>query len=271
MADVHVVIYFNQLSQRARRYASAYQNYFNAQSDSTMVTVLASTASRNHDVNRLKEVCAKADECIVIGGDGSVNIVANAVALTAVAVTVIPLGTGNDFARSHRLKGWRWRMNTATERKLESLGRAHTTYFVNHVGTGLSVDLMRLQPQWLKQSAGRLSYSLALLRYLFGRDGHRSRLRHHDHWDDGQIVALGECIGGGIPVNPRANRAAHVLTRIGIPKMGRWQQTKALLQVLRGHIESTAELEYEHGDKFTVGDNEHLIELDGDCFFYGPV
>ncbi|WP_417665131.1 diacylglycerol/lipid kinase family protein [Pseudidiomarina sp.] len=270
-----IVIYFNALSSRARRFARHYEAYFEAyflsQQNAGSVVVLPSSASRHHDIGLLREACQTASECVVIGGDGSVNIVANVVVKTSVKLTVIPVGTGNDFARDHGLCNWRWRMRKPITTSKECLGVANTCYFVNHVGTGLSVDLMHLQPAWLKQSAGRLSYSIALLRYLFGSFNHRSRVHHEQHWDDGQIVALGRYIGGGIPVHPNANRGKGVMARIGIPQMQRWAQLKALLRVMQNKVEQTPALEFSTGKQFSIGDSEHPVELDGDIHFQGPV
>ncbi|GAB3293350.1 diacylglycerol/lipid kinase family protein [Pseudidiomarina andamanensis] len=271
-----VVIYYNQLSGRARRLAGRYQLFFeNAVAD---VTLLPSSASSVRDQTQLIQVCEGAHECVVIGGDGSINIVVNALIQAnlqaQVAMTVIPVGTGNDFARDHGLKRWNWRMNanitTLTEAVCHVQSEGLSRYFVNHVGTGLSVDLMRLQQHWLKQSAGRLSYLIALARYLFGSMTSRSRIRRGKYWDDGQFVALGRYIGGGFLVHPHADRTDAMLARIRVPKMPRWRQTKALLNVLKGRIETTAAIEFERGKQFQIGDSEHALELDGDIYFHGP-
>lgn len=270
MAKCTVVIYYNALSRRAQRYASVYTDYLMSQN--TVVTI-ASSASRNTDIQRLREQCAHAVECVAIGGDGSVNIVANVIANTATALSVIPVGTGNDFAASQGITSWRWRLTTAVVRQTQSLGLVQPAnmYFVNHVGSGLSVDLMRLQPSWLKRTFGKLSYTVALLRYLFGRSALRSRIRHAQHWDDGQIVALGRCIGGGIRVFPEATRQNAELAWVGVPKMPRLQQMKALAQVWRGRIQQADAIEFEVAKQFTLGDAEHRVELDGDIYFHGPV
>lgn len=271
MADADVVIYYNALCRSAKRYANRYAMYFGEQQQT--VTVIASSASRHHDIERLQRHCAQAAECLVIGGDGSVNIAANVLAHSTTALTVIPLGTGNDFARSQHLHHWRWRLQQPVRHQRQSLGciMPNRIYFVNHVGVGLSVDLMRLQPRWFKHIAGKLSYTFALLRYLLGHERHRSRIRHKTHWDDGQIIALGRCIGGGIPVHPRADRVQGTLAYIGIPKLPRITQYRALWRVLRGKITDVTELEYYEGTEFTLGDAEHIFEIDGDTYFHGPV
>lgn len=270
-----VVIYYNALCRSAKRYAVAYERFFNDQQQP--VTTIASSASRHRDIKQLQQHCKHATECVVIGGDGSINIAANVLAHTATALSAIPMGTGNDFAYSQGLTHWRWRIRGNFMQQTQTIGlvkpanpKFANQYFVNHVGCGLSVDLMALQPRWLKQSVGKLSYSIALLRYLFSREALRSRIRHEQHWDDGQIVALGRCIGGGIAVYPKATRQRTQLAWVGIPKMPRWRQMKALFKVWRGHIETVAALEYAVGEQFTLGDAEHRIELDGDIYFHGP-
>ncbi|PHR64160.1 MAG: hypothetical protein COA51_08785 [Idiomarina sp.] len=271
-----VVIYYNQLSQRARRLANRYQTFF--VSGACDVTLLPSSASSVRDQTQLMQVSERAQECVVIGGDGSINIVVNALIQAErhrqVALTVIPVGTGNDFARDHNLKHWNWRMKAEFATQVEAVGYVQSNdqsrYFVNHVGTGLSVDLMRLQPHWLKQSAGHLSYLIALARYLFGSMTSRSRVRRGNYWDDGQFVALGRYIGGGFLVHPQADRRNAMLARIRVPKMPRWRKVKALLNVLRGRIETTASIDFERGNKFQLGDTEHVLELDGDIYFQGP-
>lgn len=271
MPNVRKVIYYHQLSRRARRYALAYESYFLAtELTRDAVKCRASSEDRQQDIIKLRELCQNADECVVIGGDGSVNIVANAIALSNTAVTVIPVGTGNDFARSQGISQWRWRMQQPWGSALQNLGKANEHYFVNHVGVGLSVDLMRLQPRWLKQMAGRLSYNIALLRYLFGSIKQRSRIRHQHGWDNGQIVALGSHIGGGILVNPKADRRAAQFACIHIPEMPRFTQLQALVRVLNGAIETTPGLKFTRGQQFTIGDSEHAVEIDGDCLFQGP-
>lgn len=58
--------------ENARTYAAYFtkQHGFEHSSEHVVVTI-ASLASRNNDIQRLREQCAHAIECIVIGGDGS--------------------------------------------------------------------------------------------------------------------------------------------------------------------------------------------------------
>ncbi|RZQ56922.1 hypothetical protein CWI82_06485 [Pseudidiomarina tainanensis] len=276
MNDQPIVIYYNQLSRRARRLAQRYETFFTLHLQ--VVTLVPSTASAVHDTQQLTQVCSTAHECVVIGGDGSINIVVNALIQASlqhqVVLTVIPVGTGNDFARDHGLHRWNWRMTNNRVTQAEAVGVAQgatqSRYFVNHVGTGLSVDLMRLQPQWLKQSAGHLSYLIALARYVLGSLSRRSRIRRDKSWDDGQFVVLGRYIGGGFLVHPKADRTNAILARIRIPAMPRIRQIKALLNVLKGRIEATAAIDFERGQQFSLGDTEHVLELDGDIYFQGP-
>lgn len=280
MPDRVVVIYTNQLSAKARRYRQRYDDFFRAQGN--RVVQLASTADRAVDHEQLVTLLSTAHECVAIGGDGTVNIAVNALLASqrsaAVSLTVIGVGTGNDFARDHGLQHWRWRLEQPVPNcRWEALGLVQTPqssrYFVNHVGTGLSVDVMTLQPRWMKYQLGALSYFVALLRYLFGPRANRSRIPRQSSWDQGQFVALGRYLGGGFCVHPTADRTHASLRGIFIPELSRWQLFKALRCVLQGRLEQAEAIELQHaadGAHITIGAAGALLELDGDSYEQGP-
>src|SRR5690554_7097225 len=76
MPNPAVVIYVNQLNAKARRYAQSYQQFFARQGES--IVVIESSVNRDADHQGLLAALADAQECVVIGGDGSVNIAVNA-------------------------------------------------------------------------------------------------------------------------------------------------------------------------------------------------
>lgn len=292
------VIYFHSLSRRARRYAKAYASYFGE------AQLVASSGDRDTDVAALRAAMAPASEtpvtkapttkaeCLVIGGDGSLNIAVNAFAYSAVSISLIAVGTGNDFARhylnhtKHRctaLKDWRWRMRAPYQQRQLALGKVATAtasyYFINHAGCGLSVDLMHLQPPWMKRWLGSLSYTVALLRYLFGPLSKRTQWYSHASSGqalNGQLVVLGRFIGGGLEVYPQADRQRGELRSIEIPLLGRWQQLAALIQVKWGGMDTSAVIDCR---PVTVTEEQPFIlaaaaitfEVDGDIVGEGPV
>ncbi len=271
MVSSSIVIYFNSLLKGASKTAEKYRDYFLNENIHRVVAVLASTPDREKDLAMLRQLQDQTDEFIAIGGDGTVNIVAQVAAFTASTVTVIPLGTGNDFARDLGIKGARWRMTKDIKATPIAIGRAGNIFFINHAGTGLSADLKGLQPRWLKRFAGNLSYLLAILRYLAGPMERRSAIRRNSGIDDFQVAAISKYIGGGIPVNPEGSRQQHQLHWLAVPRRSRWQQTKALILVMRGQSQRCSWLVRERAESFSLGDSEHEVELDGDILGKGPV
>ncbi|KFZ31972.1 hypothetical protein IDSA_04655 [Pseudidiomarina salinarum] len=271
MVSNSIVIYFNSLLKGASKTAEQYRAYLEKENIHRVVAVLASTPDREKDLTMLRQLQDQAGEYIAIGGDGTVNIVAQVAAFTEITVTVIPLGTGNDFARDLGIKGARWRMSQDIKATPIAIGRAENIFFINHAGTGLSADLKALQPRWLKRFAGNLSYLLAILRYLVGPIDRRSAIRRDSGIDDFQVATISKYIGGGIPVNPEGSRQHCELHWLAVPRRSRWQQTKALMWVMRGQPQRCSWLARDCAVSFSLGDNDHDIELDGDILGKGPM
>ncbi|RUO40972.1 hypothetical protein CWE22_01880 [Pseudidiomarina aestuarii] len=266
----HIAIYYHALRPRILRLVAMYEQHFHRLG--CAVSLIASTPNRRIDIQQLTSLRGYIDELIVMGGDGSVNIAAQVFAHSDVPISVVPLGTGNDFARDNGIFDASWRLQNSYAKRHVALGRCGEHFFVNHAGAGLTVDLIRLQRPWMKRLLRGGSYVLAILRYLCGPYEKRSSIHDTETGAlyDAQIVAVSRFIGGGIPIYPRANRYAGIAQWAAVPRASRWCQFKALVQVLRGHIEQTELVNLSVGSQFIIGDSEHSIELDGDCFDTGP-
>jgi diacylglycerol kinase (ATP) len=156
---------------------------------------------------------------VVVGGDGSVNEVANGIAgLPDVEIAVIPRGTGWDFARSH---GIPHRLGDAIQvardgrAKAVDLGRATyrdgTSVFANVASAGMSGAIAARATETTKALGGKFSYLVATVsvfrRWKAGAvrvtvDGEERFGRMHD-----VIVALGRYIAGGMQLCPDADPA----------------------------------------------------------------
>lgn len=266
----HIAIYYHQLRPRILRLVAMYEQYFHRLG--CEVSIIASTPSRCVDIQQLTALRGDIDELMVMGGDGSVNIAAQVFAHSDVPISVVPLGTGNDFARDNGIFDASWRLQESYEKRHVAMGRCGEHFFVNHAGAGLTVDLIRLQRPWMKRLLRGGSYVLAILRYLCGPYEKRSSIRDAETGAlyDAQIVAVSRFIGGGIPIYPSANRSEGLLQWAAVPRASRWCQFKVLVQVLRGRIEQTELVDLSVGSQFMIGDSEHSIELDGDSFDTGP-
>ena len=158
---------------------------------------------------------------VVVGGDGSVNEVANGIAgRTDVEVAVLARGTGWDFVRTygipHRLEDAVEVARSGRTREID-LGRVRyrawrggeaESWFANVASAGMSGAIAKRANETSKALGGKVSYAWATLT-VFARwhndevfvtvDGERREGRMHD-----VVVANGRFFGGGMMICPEA-------------------------------------------------------------------
>lgn len=119
-----------------------------------------------HAVELTRQAVAAGEKRIIaVGGDGTVNEVASALYGTGVVMGILPLGTGNDLART---------LGLPTE-PLEALdvvlngqvrpmdaGMANDCFFINAAGYGFDVDVLQRVEKYKKRLNGMLPYLLGI-------------------------------------------------------------------------------------------------------------
>ncbi|MFI5494909.1 diacylglycerol/lipid kinase family protein [Actinoplanes sp. NPDC051859] len=114
-------------------------------------------------------IALRPDLLAVGGGDGTISTAARMLAHQDIALGLLPLGTTNNFART---VGVPLDLSAAVDTLANGivvdvdLGRAGDQLFTNHVGVGLSADVMIKAPPRLKRLTGRLAYPLTALALL---------------------------------------------------------------------------------------------------------
>lgn len=121
-----------------------------------------------------------ADLLVAGGGDGTLGAAARMLAHRDVALGLLPLGTTNNFART---VGIPLDLDGAVDVLAGGavidvdLGVAGDLPFANHVGIGLSADVMLKTPRRLKRVTGRAAYPLTALALLTRHRPLRATLR----------------------------------------------------------------------------------------------
>ena len=190
------------------------------------------------------------DRVIVAGGDGSLHLLVNALAglgrLDDVAVGLVPLGTGNDFAGGtgipeDPLDAARACLD-ATARPVDAVVANDGEHVVNaaHAGIGaVAADLA----QSSKAVAGRLAYPLGAIQAAVSEPGYQVTL-----WLDGTtihdtgmlfaLVANGPRIGGGTRMCPDADPADGVIDVLVIDALPLHERPGLGVAIQRGtHLE----------------------------------
>lgn len=191
---------------------------------------------------------------IAAGGDGTLNEVVNGIGRRAAKVRVglIPLGTGNDFARCLNLP-------LSLEENIDILRAGETIrvdlvrvksdrtrYFVNVSAGGFSgvVD-EKLTPE-IKRTWGPLAYVRSAAAALPELRAYRTSvvLGEGERFSSdlcNVIVANGRFVAGGVPVAPEADPSDGLLDVILIPKLPAPELALLAAQMLLGnHVRSSA-------------------------------
>jgi diacylglycerol kinase (ATP) len=186
------------------------------------------------------------DEIIAAGGDGTLNEVINGIAgRKNVRLGLLPLGTGNDFARCLGLP-------TVISESIEVVLAGKTTkvdlvrvrsdktrYFVNVSAGGFSglVD-EKLTPQ-VKRTWGPLAYVRSAAAALPELRAYRTTIVLDDKKPFSLdlynvVVANGRFVAGGLPIAPKADPSDGLLDVILIPKLPAAEMVVVAAQIIMG-------------------------------------
>jgi YegS/Rv2252/BmrU family lipid kinase len=188
---------------------------------------------------------------VVAGGDGSLGEAANgilgqdAVPPDAVHLGLIPLGTGNDWARMRSMpadyaaaarvlaRGWTACQDVGVIEFPDGMRR----HFVNVAGTGFDAAVLENMPS---RRFGRLAYVVGLLRALASHRPVALRWRSEAGEGGADAFVLFACIGrycgGGMHVAPMASDADGRIDLVLIRHMSRLRVLASLPQLFDGSI-----------------------------------
>jgi diacylglycerol kinase (ATP) len=203
-----------------------------------------------------KAIRAGCNYVIAAGGDGTLNEVVNGIAsprrAREICVGVVPLGTGNDFARSLGLPATLGenidilRAKQTAPIDLVRVRSDRTRYFVN-VSTGGFSGLVneKLTPE-IKHAWGPLAYVRSAAAALPELHAYRTTIVL-----DGTerlsidlynvIIANGRFVAAGLPIAPKADPSDGLLDLVLIPKLPKPEMALLATEMVLGkHLSSNA-------------------------------
>jgi diacylglycerol kinase (ATP) len=225
------------------------------------------------------------EEIIAAGGDGTLNEVINGISdhLARVRLGLIPLGTGNDFARCLNLP-------PTVEENIDNILSAQTTaldvvratsdrarVFINVSAGGFSglVD-EKLTPE-LKRTWGPLAYVRSAAAALPELRAYRTVvvLDGHERIDVdlyNVVIANGRFVAGGLPIAPDADPADGLLDIILIPSYPTSEVVLLAAQILLGkHLKSDA-ITFRRAAKVSVQSRPGMwFNVDGELLGNEPI
>jgi YegS/Rv2252/BmrU family lipid kinase len=232
-------------------------------------------------------IAAGCRRIIVAGGDGSLGEAANGilaqqtVPTAAVTLATLPVGTGNDWARSHHiphdydeaaalLAGRQGQPHDAGLVEFPRTGERR--YFVNVAGIGFDATVVQRMPS---RRLGRLAYLVGLLRGIAAYHPLPLRLRVAGKCEEASALVLLACInryfGGGMLVAPEAQCDDGLLDLVLIRHMGALEILHDLPRLFDGSLATHPKVSaWTVAEGQIEGPEGAPLEADGEFVGYAP-
>ena len=198
-----------------------------------------------------KAVAEGAKVVVAVGGDGSVNEVAEGLLNTSVALGILPMGSGNAFA-SH------WSISRRLKQAIEVLNRGNTVYsdiaFVNNrlllatSGVGFAAYVAYLiKGSRVRGFLGYLKIALSTA-FTYQSQIYRIRLDEHTAWIERKCFILEvsnvKYYGYGVQIAPPADATDGLLNVTLVLERPRLDYVKTLWRIWSGTLYEADYTEY---------------------------
>lgn len=233
----------------------------------------------------IKELCQKGNKhFLVIGGDGTINNVINAIFTAGVDthdiyVGVLPLGTGNDWCHTHQyprsymdtinlfLRGQFVRHDIGIVDCFADNKTIATKYFINIAGFGFDANVIHHTINSKNHSS--YIYITQLLKVLFSHQSQPISIRTDNVVTENNIfsIAVGICQynGNGIRQVPMANPTDGLFNSLVVSKISPWKFIRNIKNLYQGRIEHLKEVSYlTSADLQIFSDMPILGEIEGE-------
>jgi diacylglycerol kinase (ATP) len=243
---------------------------------------ITETGGRGHAVELAEQAALEGVSSVVAaGGDGTIHEVVNGLLRARGRIPsqpvlgVIPIGTGNDFAKLLALGEGRAgaydRLRGDVVRTFD-VGVAEwnggSEYFVNGMGTGIDVEVVR-QIERFPSLPGTLRYLAGLVRALIRFRPIQLAMRVDGTQMDRKVMIIavgnGRCIGGGFHLCPAALPDDGKLDLSIINEVSYWEIGRLVPRILRGTHLGHHAVEMKRLDEIEISaGNALFFQLDGE-------
>lgn len=150
------------------------------------------------------------DRVIVVGGDGSINMVASGIAGSKTVLGIIPAGIGNDFFRMLEIEGdleYICKIAVKGDPIATDIGKINNKLFFNMAGIGFD-SLIDESLKKQKNKLGLAAYLLAVYQHLkkYPCNEIKIRVDSYERDEDALMLAvgIGRSTGSGFRLTPSA-------------------------------------------------------------------
>jgi YegS/Rv2252/BmrU family lipid kinase len=252
------------------------------------------TEHRNHAVKLVKKyIEAGFKKIIVVGGDGTFNETVNGVfsqnrfAPTEITLGIIPIGTGNDWARMFHIP-FHYKMAVRIIKEgvtfLQDVGKVNyytdkilqERFFVNMTGMGFDAMVAeKTNKQKDRGKGGPFSYMINIFTSLFSFKNVQYEILVDDKRVRGAVFSMNVGIckfnGGGMMQLPYADPADGLLDITVINKVGRLTVIRNVKNLYDGSFVKIPQVNTYQGKTVTVESNRKMyLEADGESLGHTP-
>lgn len=219
---------------------------------------------------------------VVAGGDGSLHLTVSRLyergELSDTVLGLLPMGTGNDFARGTQIP-----LDVEQAARVLLVGHVHDVdlilddsdhLVVNNVHLGIGADASRYGARW-KNRVGRLGYPIGLLQAAFA-DPCRLRVTVDDEVvADGEhrllevSIGNGATVGGGLALNPGADPDDGRLDVLVARASGPWRRVTYGVDLFRGRHPQHRDVTHRLATRVEITGEAVYLSADGEIA--GPI
>ncbi|HET9030797.1 MAG TPA: YegS/Rv2252/BmrU family lipid kinase [Candidatus Aquilonibacter sp.] len=243
------------------------------------VAVDASHLETGHKAirKRLRQyVKSKAELIVLVGGDGTQTIAADALSHSESVLGIVPAGTGNSFAMSVGIDSLEAAFDAIAYGRVERIdvGVVNGTRFANFATIGLAAVVSDRTPRWLKHLTGPLAYGLSAVGPLLNHRAFDARVRWKKNRlriETQQILVVNGRMYGHTPITPESTPNDGMLTFFATTRTSPIDVARTYLSFLNNTQTAIPEAHYFRSKKLTVKTSRKaLVSIDGSALCKTP-
>lgn len=247
---------------------------------------LLETQRSGHAAELAAQVRGSCELVIAAGGDGTISEVVNGLAPDFAPTTlgVVPLGTGNDLARTLGLPADPLQALDLLELQrarpidvIRAQGASNQVYGINVAAGGFSGQVDEVLTDEMKATWGPLAYLISAASVLPDLSEYRTTIA----FDDGSaeqvdalnvIVANGRTAAGGYRVAPRANPEDGLLDVVVVTRSSALDLAGVLARLLAGDYTQSGSVLYRQARALRIDSHPGMwFNVDGELLTNEPV
>ncbi len=242
---------------------------------------VAQTKYPKHATQLARDAIGKGyDGIISVGGDGTLLEIAESIRDTNEILGVVPAGTGNDFRQAIGVP-------KDTQKALDIILQANSKSidiglmdngdcFLNVVGTGFDVQVLKNTNRVRKVLTGSAAYYLGIVMSILGYKNIDLEITANGKTIKRTVllivVANGKRFGGGLNVSPDSSVTDGLFNVVIINKVAKWRILGELPKLKRGELEKISCAERFMCSEIKIEcDKSQQFDIDGEIFGQTPM